>query len=1005
MGFISRKVLPVCSNMCICCPALRSRSRQPVKRYKKLLAEIFPKSLDGPPNERKIVKLCEYAAKNPVRIPKIVKYLEQRIFKELRNEHIKVINIIMEAYNKLLSICKGQMVYFAGSILNVVSELLDDTKKDTVRVLGCHTLTAFIHSQVDNTYNHNIESFVHKICTLARETGEEHEKICLRASSLQCLSAMVWHMAQFSHVFANFDEIVHVTLDNYKADRNVEDDGRGESNHNWVDEVVRCEGRAGAGVSTSVSPSHMTTRPRPEKKDSSLLSREETETPAVWTQICIQKMVELAKESTTMRRVLEPMFIYFDTRKHWEPQHGLAMVVLSDMAYFVENSGNQQLILAAIIRHLDHKNVAYDPQTKSNMIQIATALAQQLRAQAIVPDIGIVSDMCRHLKKSLQASVDFGGQQKPNTSTSLQSAIEDCLLEIARGIDDARPLFDLMAITLEDLPPMGVVGRATIGSMLILAHIISLASVPSYSQKIFPEALLVQLLRTMMHPDAEARIGAHQIFSAILIPSSRSELSMLHSGSQFEARRWQCKTASAFASATALLEKLRKEKDGEKVDKHENGSPDDFRGSETIEEEWKQGWIHKKLPNLFKLNSSIIEKTTGPNVSLDAEPNTIQLSEDQTVQLLSAFWMQASLSDNLPSNFEAIARSFSLTLISSRPKNSIDNIVIRFFQLPLSLKRISLDPNYDMLPPSCQRLLFTLATSMLMFAAKIYQVPNLDNFLTSVACISDDRYLSIGDDLQLCVKPQADLKEFGSTTDHEAASHALFELREALQEADKVILKILVENLSCLTKLDTDDLATQLSEVFTPDDAFLFGPQSILDFDHLQMASLAKESLSFDEEFQANSTVDNDAATESSVHNYSSTMPRTPNNSSLPHIISAGQLIESAFEVAGQVAGSSISTSPLPYSAMARQCEALGTCTRKKLSSWLAHETTPESNSLDNLSLTLHGDSRSALQKVTNNIGSWESIIGSSSTEQQPWSAMKLPPASPFDNFMKAARF
>ncbi|KAI3993394.1 hypothetical protein MKX01_010137 [Papaver californicum] len=971
MGFISRKVLPVCGNMCICCPALRSRSRQPVKRYKKLLAEIFPKSLDGPPNERKIVKLCEYAAKNPIRIPKIVKYLEQRIYKELRNEHIKVINIVMEAYNKLLCICKGQMVYFAGSILNVVSELLDDTKKDSVRVLGCHTLTTFIYSQVDNTYNHNIESFVHKICTLAREAGEEHEKICLRASSSRCLSAMVWHMAQSSHVFANFDEIVHVTLDNYKADRNVEDDGRGESNHNWVDEVVRCEGRTGAVVSTSVSPSHMITRPRPEKKDSSLLTREETETPAVWTQICMQKMVELAKESTTMRRVLEPMFIYFDTRKHWEPQNGLAMVVLTWLTLW--------------------------------KTQIASALAQQLRAQSIVPDIGIVSDMCRHLKKSLQASVDFVGQQKPNTSTSLQNAIEGCLLEIARGIDDARPLFDLMAITLEDLPPMGVVARATIRSMLILAHIISLASVPSYSQKIFPEALLVQLLRTMMHSDAEARIGAHQIFSAILIPSSRSELSVLHSGSQFEARRWQCKTASAFASATALLEKLRKEKEGDNLDKPVNGSPDDFRGSETIEEEWKQGWIHKKLPNLFTLNSSIIEKTSGSNITLDAEPN-IQLSEDQTVQLLSSFWMQASLSDNLPPNFEAIARSFSSTLISSRPKNSIDNIVIHFFQLPLSLKKISLDPNYGMLPPSCQRLLFTLATSMLMFAAKIYQVRNLNDFLTSVACIIDDRYLSIGDDLQLCVKPQAELKEFGSTADHESASRVLFELREALQEPDKVILSILVKNLSCLTKLDTDDLVAQLSEVFTPDDAFLFGPQSI-DFDHLQMASLAKESLSFDEEFQANSTMDDDAATESSVHNYSSIMPRTPNNSSLPHIISAGQLIESAFEVAGQVAGSSISTSPLPYSAMARQCEALGTCTRKKLSSWLAHEITPESNSFDSLSLTFHGDSRSVLEKITNNVGSWESIIGSSSTEQQPWSAMKLPPASPFDNFMKAARF
>lgn len=48
--------------------------------------------------------------------------------------------------------------------------------------------------------------------------------------------------------------------------------------------------------------------------------------------------------------------------------------------------------------------------------------------------------------------------------------------------------------------------------------------------------------------------------------------------------------------------------------------------------------------------------------------------------------------------------------------------------------------------------------------------------------------------------------------------------------------------------------------------------------------------------------------------------------------------------MAGQVAGSSISTSPLPYGAMASQCEALGMGTRKKLSSWLGngHESIPE---------------------------------------------------------------
>ncbi|CAB4269214.1 unnamed protein product [Prunus armeniaca] len=109
--------------------------------------DIAPRYSDGPPNERKIVKLCEYAAKNPFRIPKIAKYLEDRCYKELRLEHIKFINIVAEAYNKLLCLCKEQMAYFAVSLLNVVTELLDNPKQDPLRILGCQTLTTiFLYS-------------------------------------------------------------------------------------------------------------------------------------------------------------------------------------------------------------------------------------------------------------------------------------------------------------------------------------------------------------------------------------------------------------------------------------------------------------------------------------------------------------------------------------------------------------------------------------------------------------------------------------------------------------------------------------------------------------------------------------------------------------------------------------------------------------------------------------------------------------------------------------------
>lgn len=33
--------MPVCGRLCIFCPALRPRSKQAVKRYKKLIADIF----------------------------------------------------------------------------------------------------------------------------------------------------------------------------------------------------------------------------------------------------------------------------------------------------------------------------------------------------------------------------------------------------------------------------------------------------------------------------------------------------------------------------------------------------------------------------------------------------------------------------------------------------------------------------------------------------------------------------------------------------------------------------------------------------------------------------------------------------------------------------------------------------------------------------------------------------------------------------------------------------
>lgn len=50
------------------------------------------------------------------------------------------------------------------------------------------------------------------------------------------------------------------------------------------------------------------------------------------------------------------------------------------------------------------------------------------------------------------------------------------------------------------------------------------------------------------------------------------------------------------------------------------------------------------------------------------QETAVRLSGYQAALLLSVLWLQASLPDNLPDNFEAIAHTYMLTLMFSRPK-------------------------------------------------------------------------------------------------------------------------------------------------------------------------------------------------------------------------------------------------------------------------------------------------------------------------------------------------
>ncbi|KAH9319043.1 hypothetical protein KI387_020812, partial [Taxus chinensis] len=907
---------------------------------------------------------------------------------------------------------------FAISLLSMIHTLLEQTRQDDMQILGCHTLYDFINNQTDGTYMHNLNGLLSKICGLARENGEYNRCQRLRAASLQALSAMVWFMGECSHISADFDDIVYVTLDNYRVPTVDQDHNRERSvsNHNWVKEVLRCEGRGGDSVSNCESG-----KPRINFKNPSTLTREEMETPKVWSQICIQNMVRLAKETTIVRRVLEPIFQYFDMGKHWSPEHGLAVSVLRDMSCLMESTGNDHLLLAALIRHLDNKNVVHQPQMKTDIVEVASILARESRSKQSLAEVGAISDLCRHLHKSLQATLEAIGPLEANWNISLQNAIEECLMELTKRVGDPGPVFDMMAMALEKLSAVSVTARTTIGAMFILAHIIASTCNHSYVQQGFPDALFHQLLQAMMHLDVETRVSAHRIFAVLLAPPSvspRRESHVSQSGSQYDSKRTLSKPTSAFASTTALFEKLRKEKVGLQEEKNGSEASHETKERDGIEEEWRQDGFRKSPTRFYSINLSVPDMRTISGSSMANETSAMRLSGDQANQIHSALWIQANLPDNMPANFEAIAHTFSLTLLFSQVKNPNHCILIRSFQLALSLRVVSLDST-GVLPPSRRRSLFTLSTAMLAFAARAYNIPVIIDI--SRASLTDsivDPYLELLEDLRLIVKSNVDIKEYGSVSDDRAAFSLLSSLTLSENESNQEITEILIRSLSTMFGLESSSIAKELSETFSSDDEFSFGPQLLLESGHSHKPVFSKESLSFDEVFPANSSMDDDLISETSVTDLPRLLSKTSVPSAPPNILSVGQLLESALETAGQVASAAVSTSPLPFSTMASQCEAFGSSTRRKLSLWMNQDA-----NLDTLFLTFPVNEESGSTNIHQNIETNEGKVPTTDTQSnqgvekvlssrifhreplphEPWQAMRLPAASPFDNFLKAA--
>lgn len=296
-----------------------------------------------------------------------------------------------------------------------------------------------------------------------------------------------------------------------------------------------------------------------------------------------------------------------------------------------------------------------------------------------------------------------------------------------------------------------------------------------------------------------------------------------------------------------------------------------------------------------------------------------------------------------------------------------------------------------------------MASAMLIFSAKVADIPQITHLVkAAVPEEMVDPHLCLIDDCRLTVtSAQSSNSEmlYGSEEDESDAQVFL----SAVNKDDTQLKDIVISHFK--RKFENspekfDGIEEQLLQEFSLDDSFPLGAPLFMETPHSCSMYAEKDDHCFDEDvIPCEMDDDDDIVFE---HSGSQSDRKTSGSMASSDVLNVNQLMESVHETARQVANIPVSTNPVSYDQMKSQCESLVMEKQQKMSVLMSfkHSRTDSRSSIgENGPET---NESSAQSEPESHLTRKDYMRRNDSTSSDDRS-FRLPPASPYDKFLKAA--